>query len=114
MSIRHGYVANIAEGGKEGAIVTYRLGGKGRDKSWAPQAGCPVIRTSKPTPHNLSISSDDRILLVTHSGAASSVVGLWNVGPDGCVVAGSERLVETGGNPFGVCFLRALTAPRRG
>jgi len=107
---QHAYITNIAGGGED-AIVTYRLGEDGA--AAAPQRGCRPIRTSRPTPHNLSLTSDDRLLLVTHSGADSTAVGLWDVDDDGCVVAGSERLVETGVNPFGVCFLRALTVPRR-
>jgi len=105
------YVTNIAEGGEAG-IVTYRLGARGN--VGAPQAGCPAIRTARKTPHNLSLSSDNQILLVTHSGPASGVVGLWTIGADRCVVPRSERLVRTGTNPFGVCFLRALTVPPRG
>lgn len=116
MSGRKAYVTNIAGKGEK-AIVTYALRrrtSRGEAKEWAPQKGCPPIRTSKAIPHNLSITSDDRVLLVTYSGAESSVVGLWEVGRDGCVLAGTERLVKTGKNPFGVCFLRKVTPPRRG
>lgn len=105
---RNGYITNIADGG-DAAIVTYRLGAS----AGAPQAGCGAVKTSRPIPHNLSIASDDRVMLLTHSGPNSTVVGLWSVDDDGCVEPDSERLVETGGNPFGVCFLRALTVPER-
>lgn len=107
----HSYITNIAGGG-EAAIVTYRLGRRGR-AAGSPQAGCAPVKASRPIPHNLSITSDDRVLLLTHSGADSAVIGLWTVGKDGCVDPDSERLVETGRNPFGVCYLRALTVPSR-
>jgi len=96
---QHAYTSNFAGGGDD-AIVTHRLGADGAAD--APQRGCPPIHTSRPTPHSLSLTSDDRVLLVTHSGANSTAVGLWDVDDDGCVVAGWERLVETGNHPFGV------------
>lgn len=108
LSRSHGYITNIADGG-DAAIVTYRL----NKRAGSPKKGCAAVKSSRSIPHNLSITSDDRILLLTHSGANSSVVGLWKVNKDGCVDPESERLVETGVNPFGVCFLRALVAPKR-
>lgn len=102
------YITNIAGGG-DAAIVTYRLG----PSAGAPQTGCAAVKSSRPIPHNLSITSDDRVLLLTHSGANSTTVGLWAVDENGCVEPDSERLLETGDNPFGVCFLRALTVPER-
>ncbi|GAB0491549.1 hypothetical protein MMPV_002803 [Pyropia vietnamensis] len=108
LSGSHGYITNIADGG-DAAIVTYRL----NRSSGSPQRGCAAVKSSRPIPHNLSITSDDRILLLTHSGANSTVVGLWKVNKDGCVDPKSERLIETGANPFGVCFLRALSVPKR-
>ncbi|GAB0496620.1 hypothetical protein MMPV_007933 [Pyropia vietnamensis] len=96
------YVTNIAEGGKDG-LITYTAPQAGRRPSVIVRPACGgPLNTTVAVPHNVAVSGDGRWVAISHSGAASTTVGVWKVGADRCVVAGSEVLVQTAGNPFGI------------
>lgn len=91
------YVANIAEDGRR-ALVTFRMRNLAR-------FSCPFVRSLRPVPHNIKTSSDDTKIFVTHSGATAFTVSVFNIDKNGCPKPRSERLIETGLNPFGLCVI---------
>ncbi|KAI0567739.1 Nitrous oxide reductase [Gracilaria domingensis] len=91
------YVTNIAEMG-ENAVVTY-------DTSTLQRVNCPIVTTSNPVPHNPATNLDGSRIFITHSGATSDIVSAFDIADDGCVMRGSEQIVRTGLNPFGLFVL---------
>lgn len=105
------YVTNIAGGGENG-LVTYTPQPAGRRPGAIVQPACGgPLNTTVAVPHNVAVSRDDRWVVVTHSGAASTAVGVWEVGADGCIKAGSEMLVHTARNPFGIAVYGGKIRP---
>ncbi len=93
------YVTNIANGGTDGLAtvdpVTQQL---------LDSIDTPAV------PHNIALSPDQTKLYVTHSGATSSQVSVWDI-------SSADRLptllttLDTGLNPFGLASLAAVPEP---
>ena len=92
------YVTNIAEGGAN-AVMTYDM------TTRAKVPGCEAVTTTQPTPHNPAVTLDGGRLFITHSGAEANVTSVFDVDEAGCVVPGTEQLVTTGLNPFGITVI---------
>jgi YVTN family beta-propeller protein len=92
------YTTNIADGGVNGlfAIDTATLALAG--------AGTPVD-TDFPSPHNIGLSPDNSRLYVTHSGAASNKVSMFDISdPTAPLLLGS---LDVELNPFGIAAVPA-------
>jgi len=90
------YVTNLTGGGPEGlwiiATPTDTLVGGGVDTPFA-------------TPHNIALTPGPRKLYLTHSGATSDQVSIYDITmPD--AVPSHVRNVTVGTNPFGLAFVR--------
>ena len=92
------YITNIAEEG-ENAVITYDMA----TREEVP--GCAPLRTAEPVPHNPAPTLSGKQLFITHSGAEANIVSVFDVDATGCPIQSSERFIETGLNPFGICIL---------
>lgn len=61
--------------------------------------------TPYPVPHNLTINKNGSKLYVTHSGATSEKVTVFNIHPNGFNLTFSSEL-STGTNPFGLTYFK--------
>lgn len=97
LDLRYLYVTNIAEGGKD-ALVTY-------DMRKFRRMNCPTVTTTMMVPHNPKTTVNGKRIFITHSGATSDVVSVFDISDSGCPLPSTEKLVRTGLNPFGICLL---------
>ena len=94
------YATNIAGGGTDGlaAIDT------------ATQLLLGSTNTPFAVPHNVAVSDDQTKLFVTHSGATSDKVTVYDItGPNGIPVLIGP--VDAGTNPFGLAAVAAVPGP---
>lgn len=94
------YVTNIAGGGTDGIATVDTVAQTVLDSTDAPLA----------VPHNAAVSDDQTKLFVTHSGATSDTVSVYDIsGPNRVpVLIGT---VNTGANPFGLAAVAAVPVP---
>ena len=65
-------------------------------------------------PHNVAVSSDDTRLYITHSGAASTVVSIFNIADANRNSPVFLTTVNAGLNPFGIGAVPAIPEPAAG
>ena len=94
------YTTNIAGGGPDGLATIDTVAQTLVDSTDTPFA----------TPHNIAISDDQTRLFVTHSGATSDKVSVYDItGPNRVpVLIGS---VDAGANPFGIAAVAPVPGP---
>lgn len=97
LDLRYLYVTNIAEMGAN-AVVTY-------DMRRFRQMSCPMVNTTNVVPHNPKTTNDGKRIFITHSGATSDIVSVFDISDNGCPLPSTEKIVRTGLNPFGICLL---------
>ena len=116
-------VASIAVPGAHGAwmraddevFFTTNLPGGGTDGLFAIDTDANAVlsstdttpRTLLPTPHNIAATPSGRRVFVTHSGATSDQVSIYNA-PPGATRLQHTRTVTVGLNPFGIGFVPPL------
>jgi DNA-binding beta-propeller fold protein YncE len=96
------YTTNIAGGGVNGLVTI----------NTATNAAIDSDSTSFGTPHNIAITSDQTQLFLTHSGATSTAVSIFDLANDGSPDnPGFIDSVNVGLNPWGIVAFSVLPEP---